>query len=85
MTGFDPQLLLSVFITLFVIMDPPGTVPIFLALTGAMTRAERARAARQAVLVAFGVVVAFAGDGGEVGAVEAVAAQVDEGVGVFDA
>ncbi|WP_129338283.1 MarC family protein [Cellulomonas endophytica] len=60
MTGFDPQLLLSVFITLFVIMDPPGTVPIFLALTGAMTRAERARAARQAVLVAFGVVVAFA-------------------------
>ncbi|GIG30486.1 MarC family protein [Cellulomonas marina] len=61
MTGaFDAQLLLSVFITLFVIMDPPGTVPIFLALTGTMTRAERSRAARQAVLVALGVVVAFA-------------------------
>ena len=29
----DLQVLGSVFVTLFVIMDPPGTVPIFLALT----------------------------------------------------
>ena len=34
----DIQLFTSVFVTLFVIMDPPGTVPIFLALTGSMTR-----------------------------------------------
>jgi multiple antibiotic resistance protein len=56
----DPRLFGSVFITLFVIMDPPGTVPIFLGLTSAMTRKQRNRAARQAILVAFGVIVSFA-------------------------
>ena len=56
----DWRLLSEVIITLFVIMDPPGTVPIFLGLTGAMTRQQRNRAARQAILVAFGVVLAFA-------------------------
>jgi len=56
----DVQLFISVFVTLFVIMDPPGTVPLFLALTGSMTRQQRARAARQAILVAFGVIVGFA-------------------------
>jgi multiple antibiotic resistance protein len=56
----DPRLFGSVFITLFVIMDPPGTVPIFLGLTAAMTRKQRNRAARQAILVAFGVIVSFA-------------------------
>ena len=56
----DGRMLAEVFITLFVIMDPPGTVPIFLGLTGAMTGRQRNRAARQAILVAFGVVVSFA-------------------------
>lgn len=56
----DGRLLAEVFITLFVIMDPPGTVPIFLGLTGAMTRQQRHRAARQAILVAFGVITSFA-------------------------
>jgi len=56
----DLQLLASVFITLFVIMDPPGTVPIFLGLTGAMTAKQRNRAARQAVIAAFGVIAVFA-------------------------
>lgn len=56
----DLQMLASVFITLFVIMDPPGTVPIFLGLTGAMTGKQRNRAARQAVLAAFGVIAVFA-------------------------
>jgi multiple antibiotic resistance protein len=56
----DLQLLGSAFVTLFVIMDPPGTVPIFLALTAKMTGKQRVRAARQAVVVAFGVIVAFA-------------------------
>lgn len=61
MSGWlDPRLFSEVFITLFVIMDPPGTVPIFLGLTGAMTRARRNAAARQAVLVALGVIVVFA-------------------------
>ncbi|QIK84121.1 MarC family protein [Sanguibacter sp. HDW7] len=54
------RLLTEVFITLFVIMDPPGIVPIFLGLTGTMTAKERHRAARQAVLVAAGVIIAFA-------------------------
>ena len=54
------QLLGSVFVTLFVIMDPPGTVPIFIALTSSMTSRQRVRAAWQAVTVAFGVIVAFA-------------------------
>lgn len=56
----DWRLFAEAFITLFVIMDPPGTVPIFLGLTGAMTARQRNRAARQAILVAFGVIVGFA-------------------------
>jgi multiple antibiotic resistance protein len=50
----------EVFVTLLVIMDPPGTVPVFLALTGTRSAKERARMARQAVLVSFGVIVGFA-------------------------
>jgi multiple antibiotic resistance protein len=48
------------FVTLFVIMDPPGTVPLFLALTSSHSRRARGRAAWQAVTVAFGVITAFA-------------------------
>lgn len=55
----DVTLLSTTFLTLFVIMDPPGTVPVFLALTSSMGPAERRRAALQATLVAFGVVLAF--------------------------
>jgi multiple antibiotic resistance protein len=54
------------FVTLLVILDPPGTVPIFIALTGGMSAVERNRAARQAVLLAFGVIVAFAVAGQQV-------------------
>jgi multiple antibiotic resistance protein len=54
------ELLGQTFVTLFVIMDPLGTVPIFLGLTATFSAGERSRAARQAVLVAFGVIVAFA-------------------------
>lgn len=57
---FDVRLFTEVFITLFVIMDPPGTVPIFLGLTSTMTAKQRRAAARQAVLVAAGVILAFA-------------------------
>jgi multiple antibiotic resistance protein len=56
----DLQLLGSAFVTLFVIMDPPGTVPIFIAVTASMTSKQRVRAARQAVVVAFCIIVAFA-------------------------
>ena len=47
-------------ITLVVIMDPPGTVPVFLSLTGRKTKQARTRAARQAVLVSLGVISLFA-------------------------
>jgi multiple antibiotic resistance protein len=50
----------EVVVTLFVILDPPGTVPIFLALTGTMPARERARAAWQAVALAAAVIVLFA-------------------------
>jgi MarC family membrane protein len=53
-------LLAEVFITLFVIMDPPGAIPLFLSLTHGMSSRLRRRAAWQAVLVAFCVIVAFA-------------------------
>ncbi len=56
----NTSLLASVFITLFVIMDPPGTIPLFLSLTSGRDPAMRKRAAWQSVVVAFAVIVAFA-------------------------
>ncbi|MFY1689733.1 MarC family protein [Plantactinospora sp. WMMB782] len=54
------KLLGEVLVTLFVITDPPGMVPIFLALTGQMPARERVRAAGQAVALGLGVIVVFA-------------------------
>ena len=56
----DLQLLASVIVTLFVIMDPPGTVPIFMSLTARLSAKDRNRSAFQALLVATGVIVVFA-------------------------
>jgi multiple antibiotic resistance protein len=56
----DVRLFTEAFIVLFVIMDPPGIVPVFLALTKTMDPSRRAHAARQAVVVAICVVSAFA-------------------------
>ena len=53
-------LLTEVFVTLFVIMDPVGTIPLFLSLTRGRSRASVRRAAWQAVAVSFAVIVAFA-------------------------
>jgi len=50
----------EVFVTLLVIMDPPGSVPIFLSLTGAHSRKARRRSADLAVLTALVVIVVFA-------------------------
>jgi multiple antibiotic resistance protein len=57
---FDVRLFAEATITLLVIMDPPGTVPVFLSLVGRRPRAARVRAARQAVLVSLGVISLFA-------------------------
>ncbi len=59
MTGFNITLFLSTFTTLLVIADPPGNLPIFLALTSRMTMRERRRAAWQAVFTSFGVLSFF--------------------------
>ncbi|MBB5870476.1 multiple antibiotic resistance protein [Allocatelliglobosispora scoriae] len=56
----DIALFGTVFVTLLVITDPPGMVPIFLALTGPLPAKERNRAAWQAVALALVVIVIFA-------------------------
>ncbi|WP_433531190.1 MarC family protein [Micromonospora sp. CA-263727] len=56
----DLKLFGEVFVTLLVITDPPGMMPIFLALTGPLAARERNRAAWQAVALALGVIVVFA-------------------------
>ena len=56
----NERLLAEVFVTLVVIMDPLGTLPVFLALTATADRRSRIVAARQAVAVALVVIVLFA-------------------------
>jgi len=56
----DLRLYGSVVVTLLVIMDPPGIVPIFLALTHRRGPAQMKRLALQATLTALGVIVGFA-------------------------
>lgn len=50
----------EVFVTLLVIMDPPGNVPIFLSVTRRLSAAERNRAAIIAITTAFFVITLFA-------------------------
>jgi multiple antibiotic resistance protein len=57
---FNVRLFIEASITLLVIMDPPGTVPVFLGLVGRKSRDARKRAARQGVLVSFLVITLFA-------------------------
>jgi len=56
---FDFALFGSVFLTLFVIMDPPGITPIFLGLTSGRPVKVQRRMAWQAAAVAFGVITLF--------------------------
>ena len=60
MSSADVKYFIEVFVTLFVIMDPPGTVPLFLSLTSGRSHAMRKRLAAQAVIVAFFVITVFA-------------------------
>jgi multiple antibiotic resistance protein len=50
----------EVFVTLLVITDPPGIVPVFLGLTRGRADRDRNRLAFQAAVVAFGVILVFA-------------------------
>ncbi|MFQ6483755.1 MarC family protein [Brachybacterium epidermidis] len=60
MNMVDLSFLTGVFVTLFVIIDPPGIVPIFLSLTNTMTAKQRSRAAMVAVGVAVLIIGVFA-------------------------
>lgn len=60
MNVLDVRFLLEVVVTLFVIVDPPGTIPIFMALTSSMAAKQRARAALVATGVGMLVIVTFA-------------------------
>ena len=60
MKFFDVDVFGAVFVTLVVIMDPLGNVPLFLGLTGGRTNSKRRRLALQAVLVSLAVISLFA-------------------------
>lgn len=50
---------LAAFVTLLVVVDPPGVVPIFVALTKDETTTRRRAILTRAVLIAFGVAIFF--------------------------
>ena len=56
----DVTLYLTVLVTLFVIMDPPGAIPVFLSLVGRKSKEARNRAAWQAPAVSLAVITVFA-------------------------
>jgi multiple antibiotic resistance protein len=59
----DTSFLITAFVTLFVIMDPPGLVPAFVAVTQGLTSEQRRKIALRACLVAIGVLTVFAAFG----------------------
>ena len=54
------ELFLSTFVTLFVVLDPPGCAPIFAALTTHANQAQRRSMAARACLIAGLIMVVFA-------------------------
>lgn len=51
--------LITAFATLFVVIDPPGLVPLFIALTQGMDNEHRRRMARRACIIAFVLLTLF--------------------------
>ena len=51
--------LITAFATLFVVIDPPGLVPLYIALTQGMDNARRTAMARRACLIAFILLTLF--------------------------
>ena len=51
--------LIAAFTTLFVIIDPPGMTPMFLALTQDMTAAQRRVIAIRSIVISFVLMIAF--------------------------
>jgi multiple antibiotic resistance protein len=57
---FDARFFLEAFVTMFVIMDPPGVVPLFLGYSRGHPTSERTRIAWQAAVTSFCLIVSFA-------------------------
>lgn len=56
----DAAFLISAFVTLFVVIDPIGLTPIFIALTPGMTAQQRRAIAIRATIIAAGLLFLFA-------------------------
>lgn len=56
----ETAFLISAFVTLFVVIDPIGLTPIFIALTAGMTAAQRRAIAIRATVIAAGLLFLFA-------------------------
>lgn len=56
----DPAFLITAFVALFVVIDPIGLSPLFVALTQGMTAAQRRAIAIRACLVSLGIILVFA-------------------------
>jgi len=53
----DPNFFITAFVALFVVIDPIGLAPLFVALTAGMSRAKRRSIAVRAVLTAAGILL----------------------------
>lgn len=51
--------LIEQFVTLWVVIDPIGTIPVFIAVTAALSPTDRRKAAFQAALVSAGILMFF--------------------------
>ena len=60
MTPALAELFLSAFITMFVVIDPPGCAPIYAGLTKGATQAQRRNMAIRATAIAGGILLVFA-------------------------
>ena len=56
----EPTLLITSFVTIFVIVDPIGLTPIFFSLTQDLSTIERRVVARRSVLIASIILLLFA-------------------------
>ena len=55
----DPNFLITAFVALFVVIDPIGLAPLFVALTAGMSAAKRRAIAIRATLTAIGILLVF--------------------------
>jgi multiple antibiotic resistance protein len=50
---------LPVFLTMFIVIDPVGLVPLYIGLTSRIPEAQRRKIVRQAIFIAFGILAVF--------------------------